>query len=42
MMFSPWVFLIALVLCLVLNLMAALVPAWWSLRRPIVQSLKEK
>jgi len=42
MMFSPWVFLISLVLCLVLNLMAALVPAWMSLRRPIVQSLKEK
>ncbi len=42
MMFSPWVFLIALVLCVVLNLMAALLPAWMSLRRPIVQSLKEK
>jgi len=42
MMFSPWVFLIALTLCLILNLMAALVPAWMSLRRPIVQSLKDK
>ncbi len=41
-MFSPGIFLITLTLCLILNLMAALVPAWMSLRRPIVQSLKDK
>lgn len=40
MMFSPWVFLISLGLCVVLNLLAALIPAWMGLRKPIVQSLK--
>jgi len=26
----------------VLNLLAAVVPAWWSLRKPIVESMMEK
>ncbi len=42
MLFAPLVFVCALVLCLLLNVLSALIPAWWSLRRPIVQSLYEK
>ena len=42
MLFAPGVFLIALLLCTVLNLLGALVPAWLSLRKPIVQSLNDK
>ena len=42
MLFAPLVFICALGLCLVLNLLSAFIPAWWSLRRPIVQSLYEK
>lgn len=39
-LFSPGVFIIALVLCTLLNLMSALIPAWFSLRRPIVETMK--
>ena len=42
MLFAPLVFVCVLGLCLVLNLLSAFIPAWWSLRRPIVQSLYEK
>ena len=42
MLFSPLIFLIGLLVCMVLNLMAALVPAWLSLRSPIVESMNEK
>ena len=42
MFFTPTLFLIAFVCCAVLNLMAALVPAWLSLRKPIVESLNQK
>lgn len=42
MLFAPLVFVCALGLCLVLNLLSAFIPVWWSLRRPIVQSLYEK
>ena len=31
-----------LALCVVLNLLSALIPAWYSLRKPIVNSLNEK
>lgn len=41
-LFAPAVFGIVLVLCMVLNLLSAMLPAWLSLRRPIVQSLKDK
>ena len=41
MVFSPVIFVFTFVICCVLNVMSALVPAWRSLRRPIVQSLKE-
>ncbi len=39
MLFNPWVFLIALGVCFLLNLMSALWPAWRASRRPIVDSL---
>ena len=42
MFFTPVLFLIAFVCCAVLNLMAALIPAWHSLRKPIVESLNQK
>ena len=42
MFFTPTIFLIAFVCCVVLNLMAALIPAWSSLRKPIVESLNQK
>ena len=42
MFFTPMLFLIAFVCCAVLNLMAALIPAWTSLRKPIVESLNQK
>ena len=42
MLFSPLIFVIALVVCMVLNLMAAFIPAWLSLRNPIVESMNER
>lgn len=42
MLFSPLIFVIGLFVCIVLNLMAALIPAWLSLRNPIVESMNEK
>ncbi len=42
MLFAPAVFLVTLLLCIVLNMASALLPAWWSLRNPIVSSLNEK
>ena len=42
MLFSPTVFIVALGVCMVLNLLSALVPAWNALRREIVKSLNEK
>ena len=42
MFFTPTLFLIVFVCCLLLNLMAALIPAWHSLRKPIVESLNQK
>jgi len=42
MFFTPTLFLVAFVCCAVLNLMAALIPAWHSLRKPIVESLNQK
>lgn len=37
-----FIVLIAFVCCAVLNLMAALIPAWTALRKPIVESLNQK
>lgn len=42
MLFAPLVFMAALLLCVMLNLLSALIPAWYSLRKPIVYSLNEK
>ncbi len=42
MLFAPAVFGCALLLCVVLNLLSALLPAWLSLRKPIVNSLYER
>lgn len=42
MLFAPAVFLAALLLCVALNVLSAFIPAWRSLRHPIVDSLNEK
>lgn len=42
MLFTPAVFGISFLLCLLLNLLSALLPAWMSLRKPILYSLYEK
>lgn len=40
-LFSPAIFGFAFLFCVMLNILSALVPAWHSLRHPIVKSLKE-
>ncbi len=40
MMFAPAVFIFAFAVCLILNVLSAMLPAWIALRRPIVKSLK--
>lgn len=42
MLFAPAVFLGALLFCVLLNLLSALIPAWSSLRKDIVCSINEK
>ena len=42
MLFAPAIFLICLLVCCVLNLLTAALPAWWSLRKPIVESMMTK
>jgi putative ABC transport system permease protein len=42
MLFAPSLFIGAFGAILVLNLLAAVIPAWWSLRKPIVESMMEK
>ncbi len=42
MLFAPLIFVMALVLCILLNMLSALIPAFRSLRSPIVKSLNEK
>ena len=37
-----WKTHIRLAAVLLLNLLAAVVPAWWSLRKPIVEAMMEK
>ena len=39
MLFNPWVFIIVFVVCFVLNLCSALIPAWRASRHPITESL---
>lgn len=42
MLFSPWIFLSAFLICVVLNLVSALLPVWHALRAEIVYSLNQK
>ena len=42
MLFSPVVFIFSFLVCVILNFLSALIPAWRSLRRPIVDSLNLK
>ena len=42
MLFNPTLFMIVLGLCIVLNLISALVPTVWALRKPIVECLYSK
>ncbi len=42
MLFAPTLFVGAFAAVLLLNLLAAVVPAWWSLRKPIVEAMMEK
>ncbi len=42
MLFAPVVFVSALLFCLLINTLAAILPAWISLRKPIVESMMEK
>lgn len=41
-LFSPWVFALAFVFCLLINLLSAGLPAWLAARRTIVDSLNDK
>ncbi len=40
MLFAPAVFVFAFLVCVILNILSALIPAWSALRKPIVKSLK--
>ena len=42
MLFAPTLFIGAFAAIMLLNLLAAVIPAWWSLRKPIVESMMEK
>lgn len=42
MLFSPWIFLSAFLVCAVLNVVSALIPAWNALKAEIVYSLNQK
>lgn len=42
MLFSPRIFICAFLFCVVLNIVSALLPAWRTLRKPIVESLNQK
>lgn len=42
MFITPTLFLVCFICCAILNLMAALIPSWHSLRKPIVESLNQK
>lgn len=42
MFITPTLFLVVFLCCAVLNLMVALIPAWRSLKNPIVESLNQE
>ena len=41
-MFSPVLVTAVLIICLVVNVLSALIPAWYALRKPIVYSINQK
>lgn len=42
MLFNPWVFCFALLFCVLLNLISALIPTIWALRHTIINSIHSK
>jgi putative ABC transport system permease protein len=40
MLFRPTVFLLALLFCLLFNLLSVGMPAWWITRKPIYEALR--
>ena len=42
MLFAPKVFIAAVIICVILNLLSSLIPAWWALRRPAIDAIKAK
>lgn len=42
MLFAPKVFIAAVIICVTLNLLSSLIPSWWALRRPAIDSIKSK
>ena len=42
MLFSPAIFLFSFIVCVILNILSSVIPAWNSLRRSIVESLNYK
>jgi len=41
MFFNPWIFLIALAICFILNFLSAFIPAWRASRKEIVSSIHQ-
>jgi putative ABC transport system permease protein len=41
-MFSPILLIAVLLICIVVNVLSALIPAWYALRKPIVYSINQK
>lgn len=39
-LYAPAIFIVAFMLCVVLNILSALVPAWFSLRRPVISNIE--
>ena len=42
MLFAPKVFIVATAVCVLLNTLSSLIPAWWALRRPAIDAIKIK
>lgn len=42
MLFAPKVFIAAVLICVILNLLSSVIPAWWALRRPAIDAIKAK
>lgn len=39
-LYAPVIFIVVFLLCVVLNILSALVPAWFSLRRPVISNIE--